>query len=348
MLGYCYHQDKTLRLEEIPKPALKQGFGAVLRVRACSVCGTDMRTYRFGSAKIDDGRVIGHEIVGEIAELSPAFSGPFKIGDRVSIAPAIGCGTCVSCKKQKTNMCDDLTTIGFQYDGGFADYMAVPEQAFSMGNVYRLPEDVADDTVFTLSEPLACAINAQSYLGIGPGDDVLIFGSGIIGCMHAELAKLAGAGNIILAEPQQERLEQAASLLPDVSFVNSSRQSLSEEVRKLTNGKGVDAAIVACSVGAAQREGLSLLAKCGRISLFGGLPGDSAGFLDSNLIHYRELSVFGVHASTPAQNIEAMSLIHRGVLDMKKYIDRRFPLKDVEQAFQEAASGKIMKAVMVN
>lgn len=347
MLGYVYHENKTLTLQEVPKPELKPGYGALIRVLACSVCGTDIRTFRFGSGKIDDNRIIGHELVGEIIELSPEYTGDFQVGDMISMAPAIGCGHCVSCKKQKTNMCDELTTIGFEYDGGFAEYMAVPVSAFQMGNVYRLPDDWKDYTIFTISEPLACAMNAQSYLKIEPGDDVLIFGSGIIGCMHAELAKLSGAGQVFLAEPQQARLEQAAALLPDVHFINSSEKNLREEIMKYTGGKGADVVIVACSVGAAQKEGMSLLAKCGRISLFGGLPGESSGFIDSNLIHYRELSVYGVHASTPAQNKKAMSLIRDGVIQVDKYIDR-YSLKDVEKAFQAAASGEIIKAVIVN
>ena len=114
-----------------------------------------------------------------------------------------------------------------------------------------------------------------------------------------------------------------------------------------TGGEGVDVVIVACSVGPAQKEGMSLLAKCGRISLFGGLPGESSGFIDSNLIHYRELSVYGVHASTPDQNKKAMSLIRDGVIDVSKYIDR-YPLEQVEEAFRAAAAGEIIKAVIVN
>ena len=347
MLGYVYHKDKTLILQDVPRPERKPGFGALIRVLACSVCGTDIRTYRFGSAKIDDNRIIGHELVGEIVEIAPEFSGEFCVGDRISMAPAIGCGRCTSCRRKRTNMCDDLTTIGFQYDGGFAEYMAVPDQAFRMGNVYRLPEQWEDISLFAISEPLACAINAQSYLKIQEGETVLIFGSGIIGCMHAELALMSGAGKVFLSEPQQARLEQAAALLPGVCFINSSEKNLRDEIMAATGGEGVDVVIVACSVGPAQKEGMSLLAKCGRISLFGGLPGESTGFIDSNLIHYRELSVYGVHASTPQQNKKAMSLIRDGAIDVSKYIDR-YPLEQVEEAFRAAAAGEIIKAVIVN
>ena len=104
--------------------------------------------------------------------------------------------------------------------------------------------------------------------------------------------------------------------------------------------------ITACSVGKVQEQGMGLLAKRGRISLFGGLPGESKGFIDSNLIHYRELSVFGVHASTPKQNKRAMEYIRDGVIDAEKYISACYPLKRVEDAFAEAEKGEAMKLVV--
>jgi L-iditol 2-dehydrogenase len=346
MISYAYCKDKTLKLQDRPIPTL-QGGDALIKVKACSICGTDVRTYRYGSSKIDDGRVIGHEVVGEIVELSAGVRGDFRTGDYVAIAPAIGCGVCYSCKSGHTNMCDDLKTIGYQYDGGFAEYMAIPAQAFKMGNVYKLP-DVPDYTIYTLSEPLACAVNAQSYLHISDRDDVVIFGSGIIGCMHAELALNAGAENVFIIEPSEDRVKEAEGLLKKVRFIHSGKTDAVEQIRTMTGGKGADVAIIACSVGQAQTDGMNLLAKRGRISLFGGLPGESRGFIDSNLIHYREISVYGVHASTPEQNIQAMGMIYRGEIGVEKYITKRYSLNEIEQAFIDINGGKVMKAIIVN
>ncbi len=346
MISYAYYTDKTLKLQERSLPTL-QGGDALIRVKACSICGTDVRTYRFGSSKIDDGRVIGHEVVGEIIELSDGIRGDFHTGDYVAVAPAIGCGVCYSCKSGHTNMCDDLKTIGYQYDGGFAEYMAIPAQAFKMGNVYKLP-DVPDYTIYTLSEPLACAVNAQSYLHISERDDVVIFGSGIIGCMHAELALHGGARNVFIIEPSEERIREAKGLLRKVRFIHPGETDAVEQIRTMTDGKGADVAIIACSVGQAQTDGMNLLAKRGRLSLFGGLPGESGGFIDSNLIHYREISVYGVHASTPDQNRQAMSMIFRGEIGVEKYITKRYGLNDIEQAFIDINGGKVMKAIIVN
>ncbi|MHB8062724.1 MAG: zinc-dependent dehydrogenase [Ruminiclostridium sp.] len=346
MLSYIYHSDKTLELKDLPIPKL-HGEGAIIKVIACSICGTDVRTYRFGSTKIDDGRIIGHEVVGEIVELSADINGDFCIGDHIAIAPAIGCGVCYSCKSGRTNMCENLKTIGYEYDGGFAEYMVIPSQAFRMSNVYKL-HHTNDYSVYTLSEPLACAINAQSYLNIKEGEDVLIIGSGIIGCMHAELALNSGAKNVFIIETSDERIKQASELLNKVTFINSKDKDVFKELNRLTDGKGADVAIIACSVGSAQADGMKMLAKCGRISLFGGLSGDSTGFIDSNLIHYREISVFGVHASTPKQNMQAMGMIHSGVINVEKYVTKRYLLENINQAFKDIESGNIMKAIIIN
>ena len=130
-------------------------------------------------------------------------------------------------------------------------------------------------------------------------------------------------------------------------MINPSQQDLLEEVNRITGGHGVDVAITACSVGSAQQDAIKIAAKRGRISLFGGIPGDATCFLDSNAIHYRELSVYGVHASTPAQNKNVLSLIAAGEIDVKKYITRTYPLKDIKQAFEAIKTENIMKAVVI-
>lgn len=344
MRAYRYWGGKLLGLGEAPFPALG-GEGALVKLEACSICGTDVRTYRFGSGKISPGRILGHEFVGIIQECAPGLPGGFQAGDRISMAPAIGCGECYSCKAGHTNMCDRLATVGFQYDGGFAEYLVIPRHAFTMGNVYKLPP-AEDPVIFTLSEPLACVINAQSYLNIKRGEDVVIFGSGIIGCMHAELALAAGA-SVAIVEPSLARIRQVEGLLPGVRFIPQDKEGAVEEIAARTGGKGADVAVIACSVGAAQADGLRSLAKCGRISLFGGLPGEGTGFLDSNLVHYRELGVFGVHASTPDQNRAAMALIRDGGFCAGKYLSQRYPLEEAEAAFREAAEGSVLKAVIV-
>ncbi|MBU9710574.1 alcohol dehydrogenase catalytic domain-containing protein [Evansella tamaricis] len=347
MLAYIYHSEKKMGLEEISKPVLGDG-GALIQVVASSICGTDLRTYRHGSKKINEGTVLGHEFVGKILEISSDDStNDFSVGDYIGVAPAIGCGECYCCKRGQFNMCNHLKTIGFQYHGAFAEQMVLPKSAFNMGNVYRLP-DVEDYSIFTLSEPLACVINAQSYLNIQQGDDVVIFGSGIIGCMHAELAIESGAKQVFMIERSAERIDECQQLLEKVLFINSTEVDIFKEISDKTDGKGADVAIIACSAGGAQVDGMNLLAKGGRISLFGGLPGESNGFIDSNLVHYKEISVYGAHASTPQQNKEAMAMVYSKRIDVKKYTKSQYPLQEIGKAFRDVDNGKIIKATILN
>lgn len=343
MKAYIYKGKDDLAIAEAPTPSCEPG-GAVVRVLSASICGTDVRAYRFGNAKITPPRIVGHELCGEIVEIDEAVEGVAQ-GDRVLVAPAIGCGRCRPCRAGRTNMCDDLKTLGFDYEGAFAEFMAIPPQAFAMGNVIGVPDGVPVDTV-PLAEPLACCINGQSYLDIGPGDTVLIFGAGFIGCMHAELARRAGARDVFMAEPARDRLGRAAELVDGLTPIDPNETDLHERIMDVTGGRGIDVAITACPAGQAQKAAQALAAKCGRLSLFGGLPGDSAGWIDSNIIHYKELSVFGAHASTPDQNRQALETIARGELNVEPYIGGTVPLERIEDAFAALAGEGAFKMIV--
>jgi L-iditol 2-dehydrogenase len=343
VLAYVYGQTGELSLQETDQPIPRED-NAILQVQACSICGTDLRTYLYGSNKITPPRIVGHEVCGTLIDVGNSING-FSVGERVTVAPAIGCGECYSCSRGYTNLCDDLKTIGFQYEGTFAEYLEIPLQAFKQANVNKVAEHVADEEA-ALTEPIACVVNGQEFLRIQKGDSVAIFGSGFIGCIHAELASFRGAGQIIIIEIARNRAEQAKKFLPQVHILDPGQGELTEEVKQLTDGKGVDVAITACSSGQAQTDALHITAKRGRVSLFGGLPGKAMGFLDSNLIHYKELAVYGVHASTPPQNKLVLEWIAQEKLNVKKYVSRIFTLQNIEEAFHALQYENIMKAII--
>jgi L-iditol 2-dehydrogenase len=343
MKAFVYQRSGAVQLQDIARP-LAANDSAVIRVLACSVCGTDLRAWQHGNGRISPPCVIGHEVCGQIVEAGPDCEG-FAVGDRISLAPAIGCGECPSCRKGYTNLCDNLQTIGFQFDGGFAEYMEVPAVAFRRGHVYKTPANVPAEEA-ALAEPIACVVNGQEFLRISKGDSVAVFGSGFIGCMHAELARLSGADPVIMIEPNESRAKAAHSFIPFSSLIVPGKIYLPSELRRLTGGRGADVLITACAAGQAQAEAIELAAKRGRVSLFGGLAKESRGFLDSNLIHYNELSVFGVHASTARQNRQAMEWIAAGRLEVSKYITRLYALTEVEQAFRDLQSQSVFKAVV--
>lgn len=345
MKAFIINENRELEVKDVAKPELTEK-NMIVRTSSSSICGTDMRTFLHGSKKIINNTVLGHEFAGVIEQISPfAEEYGFEIGDHVTMAPAIGCGECYSCKTGHTNMCDNLKTIGFQYDGSFAPYLSIPEQAIKMGNVIKLDKTVSFDDA-TLIEPAACALNAQSYLKISDGDYVVIYGSGIIGCMHAELAFLQGAEKVFILEPIESRGRIAEKMVPGVKWLSSSIEDMPAEIMKLTEGRGADVVITATSYPPVQIEAQEIAAKRGRISLFGGLAGDGKGYLDSNLIHYKELQVFGVHATTEKFMREILKLVESKQLDLKKYIEMSVSVENIFEGFESIRDNGTMKVVV--
>lgn len=342
MLAYVYHGETNFSIDEVQMPKPKEG-EALAKILCASICGTDLRTYRFGSAKLKTPITIGHEGCFEIVEAGEGTA--LKPGERYVIAPAIGCGKCKSCKKGRTNMCSALTTIGFQFPGTFAEYILLPKEAIERGHLIKVPESVPTIEA-SVAEPVACAINAQSFLDIQEGDNVLIYGAGYLGCIHAELAFTQGAAKVFIAEVSEKRRNKAAQLVPTAYVINSAEADYRERIGTILGEDGIDVVITACPAGITHKQGLEMLANNGRISLFGGLPGDNNYHLDSNLIHYKEIGVFGAHASTVKQNEQALELIASGKLNVKKYITA-FDFKDIEKAFESLVGEDAEKAVVI-
>jgi L-iditol 2-dehydrogenase len=140
-----------------------------------------------GHQNLTPPRIIGHEIAGEIvevgAEVNASYGTQWQVGDRVQVIAAVPCGDCYECSKGWMEVCQNQTSVGYQYDGGFAEFMIVPRQVLKVDGLNRIPDNVGFDEA-SAAEPFACAINAQEQLGIEPGDTVVVFGAGPIGCMH--------------------------------------------------------------------------------------------------------------------------------------------------------------------
>ena len=347
MNAFLYNGGTEFRNSSVPVPEPRAD-NIIAEVLLCSICGTDIRTYKNGSERISPPRVIGHEICARITHIgdeASAVGDGLKTGDKILVVPAIGCGKCYSCRRGYTNLCESLETIGFQYDGGFAEYIEIPLKAVKRGNVLKVPEHMKPEQV-VLCEPTACTLNGQEMLNISDGDTVAIFGAGFIGCMHAELARLKGASRIIVVEFPGTRAEQAKKMIPDVNLINPGTDDVVSEIKRYTGSIGADVLITACSVGDTHRQALEAAAPRGRISLFGGLPDNATGFLDSNIIHYKELGVFGVHASTVKQNRQILDWVIESRLDTEKYISRIYPLEDINSAFAAVTNEALLKAVI--
>lgn len=344
MLAYVYEENNKLLLKDIPSPK-KRPNNCIIKVRASSICGTDLRTYRFGSNKIIPPRVIGHEVVGEVIYVGEEIK-DLSVGERVQIVPAIGCGECRLCLKGHTNLCNELKTVGFQFDGAFEEYMEIPYGLLKQGNFNKIDDCVSDEEA-VLAEPIACVINSHEFLNINGESTVVIFGCGFIGSMHIELARLEGAPKIVVVEVNEARIEKCKQYNPDIKIINPKKDNLFDSIMAITDGYGADVTIVACSVGSAQGDAMKITGKLGRISLFGGLPDNhSTGFIDSNIIHYKEVSVYGAHASTVKQNRLALEYIKEGRLNVKNYTHDIFKLSDIDRAFEALKNEEIVKAII--
>lgn len=332
-----------LRIEDAPVPEAGPG-DLVIRVRTCSTCGTDAKIFRFGHHHISLPRVLGHEVAGEVTEVGPGVE-DWSVEDRVQVIAAVPCGVCHFCRRGQHTVCEELESIGYQYDGGFAEFMRVPRKVLDVDGVNRVPEHVPFEQA-SLTEPLACVLNGQELAQVGEGDAVVVLGAGPIGCLHVRLARARGARLVVIADVNQARLDLAARAEPDAA-IDSTKDDPIDGIRKMTDGRGADVVITATGAGQAQEQALEMTAPRGRISLFGGLPKDDSTIrFDSNLVHYGELSVFGAYGSAPRHNREALSLIADGRVRVDDLITHRMPLADVDRAIETVISGDGLKVVI--
>jgi len=339
-----YYAPGDVRVEDAPEP--QAGPGEVkIRVRNCSTCGTDLKIYRHGHYRIAPPRVMGHEIAGEISALGEGVEG-WAVGDRVQVIAAIPCGHCAECRRGRMTVCPNQESMGYQYDGGFAEYMTVPAKVLAVDGLNRIPEGVGFDEA-SVAEPLACVLNGQELARVGEGDEVVVVGSGPIGCLHVRLARSRGASRVFLVELNRERLERAAALVHPDESVSADEGDIVEQILKLTDGRGADVVITAAASGKAQEQALQYAARQGRISFFGGLPQDAPTITcDSNLVHYRELTIVGANGSSPAHNARALELIASGAVPVKDLITHRLPLDDILEAFDVVSRGEAIKVTI--
>ncbi len=348
MKAAMYHGVEDIRIEELEKPVINEN-EILVKVKACAICGTDLRIMKFGHFKIPEGtrRVLGHEISGEIIEVGNKVQG-YKAGQRVVVAPNVGCGHCKMCRAGYNQLCPDYEAFGISWDGGFAEYIRIPEHAVRSGNVIEIPESLSFEEA-ALCEPLSCCYNSYKTLDTKPGDSVVIVGAGPIGVLHAMINKTAGATKIIMADINQERLDQVRELGVADIFINSSEEDLKEAVLKYTDGLGADVVITANSVPALQQLALEIAATHGRINFFGGMPkGKEMVTLNTNLIHYKELKALGTTGSNLEDVRKSIEIASSNRVDLKPLVSRKFTIDEVEKAFEYARSAQGLKTLIVN
>ena len=339
-----FYAPGDIRLEDVPEPEVSPG-EVKIRVRNCSTCGTDVKISRSGHPNMTPPQIMGHEIAGEITEIGEGVEG-WVVGDRVQVIAAIPDGTCPECLAGHPAVCENQLSMGYQFPGGFADYLVVPNEVLRVDGLNRIPDSLSFAEA-SLAEPLACVLNGQELARVGEGDTVVIVGSGPIGCLHVRLARARGAAKVILIDLNAERLAAAADIVkPDVAIASEDTDPVAA-VLAATGGRGADVVITAAASGRAQEQGLLMLARRGRLSLFGGLAKDAPTItVDANLVHYRELTIVGVNGSSPAHNKQALELIASGSVPVADLITHRLPLDQVLDALDIVARGEAIKVTI--
>jgi L-iditol 2-dehydrogenase len=344
MQAVVYHAPGDIRVEELPVPVC----GAdelLVRVDACAVCGTDLKTYRHGNPRIAAPLTMGHEFTGLVEQVGADASGGFARGDRIVMATSISCGDCFYCRRGWPNLCRDLAPMGFSYPGGMARYTIVPGRALRNGHVLKTPAEMPPDWA-ALAEPVSCAVNALNQCQLDSGATVLVLGAGPLGLMNACVARALGAGKILLSEVSQARLARAAEFGFDV-LINAAEQDLTACVLAETDGLGADVAVVAAPAAGPQEQAVHLVRKRGTVVLFASLPkGDAMLHIDSRAIHYGELRVVGTSDSAPAHVAQAIELLASGRVPADKLATHTLPLDQILEAFRLMESGQALRVVL--
>ena len=341
MQALVFYGPGDIRIEKRPIPEINSG-EVLIKVKMAGVCGTDIRIFR-GTKKIAAPRIIGHEFAGDIVALGAAV-GDYKVGDRVTVYPTITCGECYACRAGRANICVNRITLGYELDGGFAEYVKIPATAVLNGNISKLPDAVSYE-LGAASEPLTAAYNGMTRTNLEKGQSILIVGAGPIGLCHVQLAKARGAGMILVAEPQAEK-RALATLLGADYVIDPATEDIHARIKELTSGVGMDVVIVDVGLPKVIEESMEHLKKGGTYVIFAGSPVGSKISIDPNLIHYKELLVTGASAATPAYQREILKMIADGKFDLKTLITDIFPLEDWRKAFEMKGNYQGLKTLL--
>ena len=343
MPAVVYYGVKDIRVETIPIPGCGPGDIRV-RVDACAVCGTDLKSYFSGNPRIKAPLAMGHEFTGLVETVGQDVTG-FTLGERVVMATSVSCGECVYCKRGWPNLCQNVAPMGFSYPGGMAGYVTIPARAIQRGHVIKTPRGI-EAAHAALAEPVSCTVNAAENCAIQPGDTVVVVGAGPMGILNACVARESGASQVILAEINPSRLQQAAAFGLD-RLVDPSSQDLGKIVREMTGGIGADVVIVAAPAARPQEEALTYVRKRGTLCLFASLPvGKNMLSLDSRAIHYGEVRVVGSSDSAPRHVQKAVEMLAKNRIHADKLVTHRLPLDGIFKAFELMQSGEALRVVL--
>lgn len=335
MQAVVFAGEGQLEVRELPRPGVEGPDDVIIRVAANGICGSDLRALSTPPQMVYEPEVvIGHEFVGEIAEVGAEVT-DLAIGDRVTAVPNINCQVCWYCRSGHLNLCENFVHIGSMRNGGAAEYVSVPQRL-----VVPIPDGLSD-RMATLTEPLACVLNGTRAAAVHPGETVLVLGGGPIGLLYTMIFKAAGA-RVVVSEPSEHRARLAAAVGADV-VLDPGDGDIPAATRELTDGRGADVCVE--SVGMLLGDAIRAARKGGKVLVFGVNERAVAEFAVTEIV-YSELHLHGVYIAKGTFPL-AVELLTRNEIGFDRLLTHDFGFADAMQAVETTRSGEAVKTLLV-
>lgn len=311
-----------LRVIEMEKPTLDAHNNVLVKMTAAGICGSDVGIYHGTNAAATYPRVIGHEMVGVVVETGPTAQ-KVKVGDRVIIDQVVPCGHCYACRKGRPNVCGNLQVRGVHIDGGYREYMAVPDT-----DCYLVP-DMLSDAEAVMIEPTTIAVQCCSRAQLESEDTVLIIGSGALGSSILRIVRLYHPQKIIVSDIDDAKLQEALQN-GATDVINSLKEDVPARCRELTGGYGVTVSIDAACVKTSLLTALQATGNAGRVITMGFSVAPTE--VNQFVITSKELDVRGSRLQNRKFQ-DVIDLINAGKVDLRGSISHTFPLTEAQKAF---------------
>jgi len=327
-----------IEIMDVPRPRPKED-EVLVRVEACGICGTDVHFYEWveHSRWITLPRVLGHELVGEIAEIGGRVKG-FEVGQRVVTETWGGCGVCYFCRLGRFNSCETQLRIGQHSDGGMTRYVTIPAVS-----LFPIPDSISIVDAAVL-EPLGVVLHALERCAFKPGDDVAVLGPGPIGLLAVHLLRQSGAASIIIAGLQEDGQRLAFAEKWGGIAVNTAGENLVERVREITSGRGVDLVLEVSGGQGALDTAVQITKPGGQVAVVGlGAP----GIFDYNRMVHKEIDLIGCWRRQPSSWYRAINLVKEGRVRPGEVVTHQFPLDQADQGFRLLLARQAIKVLIV-
>ena len=342
MTAAVLYGKEDVKIEKVPIPRVGDG-EVLIKVQVALTCGTDLKVYQRGyhARMIVPPALFGHELAGIIEEVGPGVRG-FRKGQRVVALNSAPCGMCFYCSKHQENLCEDLLFN----NGAYAEYIKIPRRIVET-NMLAIPPNVTFEEA-AMVEPLACVLRGLHETGVEIGDTVTVMGGGPVGLMFIQVAKLTGC-NVIAVIKRDSQVEFAKRLGADEIVQITQVGDVVEAVRALTpERRGADVVIEAVGRPEAWESSIELVRKGGTVNLFGGCASGTKVQLDTNRLHYSEVTIKATFHHTPETVRKAFSLITEKKIKGADYITSEAPLSRLQHVLRHMLNrnGDIKTAII--